>query len=412
MKSAPRIAWLGPVPSDQGAGVAYAATLLIEALVAQGAEVDCFLPVAENHAPDRLAGLDGLRIFCIPPSFRYGAWYSPNDITKFVSGTVFNAKAQVELAQLVARQHESRRYDALYQFSHLETAALRPVRRRLPPVVLHPEVHAAGELRWLIRERRLARAAGQLGRLGVATAAMTTRAAIQGAGVRSARTVVAPSRRFAQLLAQDYRIRPERLRVVPNPIDVGRFAMPETTDRDRGTVTLLYVSRLAVRKGVDQVVGLTNRLSDLSGRVRIRVIGDRSLFSDYRPLLARMDPVIGTYLGAAAAADVHALYRTGDALIQPSTYEPFALTVGEALASGLPVVATDEVGATEGVDRLACRVSAAGDLDGLEREVRALVTELQDGARRAQLSRVARAEAERLFSPETVGPQLLDAIVG
>ena len=60
---------------------------------------------------------------------------------------------------------------------------------------------------------------------------------------------------------------------------------------------LLFVSRLAVRKGLDLVVGLSHRLSDLTGRVRIEIIGDKSLWSDYRALLSDLNPGVGVYRG-------------------------------------------------------------------------------------------------------------------
>ena len=89
----------------------------------------------------------------------------------------------------------------------------------------------------------------------------------------------------------------------------------------------------------------------------------------------------------------------------PSRYEPFALTVAEALASGLPVVVSDQVGAREGVDGRVCRVFADGDLDSFESSVRGLLDDLKSGERDG-LSRIARGEAERLFASDAVAQQL------
>src|SRR5579872_6214202 len=90
--------------------------------------------------------------------------------------------------------------------------------------------------------------------------------------------------------------------------------------------------------------------------------------------------------------------RTADMLIQPSKYEPFGLTVGEALASGVPVVATSEVGAAEGVSSECARIVPVEDATALESAVRMLVGEIQNGAR-PRLAALARGEAERLFRP-------------
>jgi glycosyltransferase involved in cell wall biosynthesis len=216
--------------------------------------------------------------------------------------------------------------------------------------------------------------------------------------------VVAPSRRFAEHLERDYGVPPERLKVVANPIDLERFVPGAQHTGDSGPLTILFVSRIAVRKGVEVVVALSHRLADLADQVHIEVVGEQSLWSDYRPLLEDLNPRVANYFGGAGP-ELPELYRSAALLMQPAHYEPFALTVGEALASGRPVVASDEVGASEGVDSRCCRVFPAGDLDALEMEVRGLVNELRNGAG-AELGRIARSEAERLFDPSTVAARL------
>ena len=57
------------------------------------------------------------------------------------------------------------------------------------------------------------------------------------------------------------------------------------------------------------------------------------------------------------------LFRAADALLVPSHYEPGSLGVGEALASGVPVVVSDAVGPAEVLDPRTCRVFPTGDPD-------------------------------------------------
>jgi glycosyltransferase involved in cell wall biosynthesis len=164
---------------------------------------------------------------------------------------------------------------------------------------------------------------------------------------------------------------------------------------------------MALRKGVELIVGLSHRLNDLAGHVRLRLVGDRAMFSDYRPLLRDLNPAVATYEGASSQADLANLYRRVDTLIQPSHYEPFALTVGGALASGLPVIASDQVGAAERVDRHPCRVFPHESLGALDAATRTLLKEIQAGGADA-LRAKARAEAQRLFAPWVVTSQLRD----
>jgi glycosyltransferase involved in cell wall biosynthesis len=259
------------------------------------------------------------------------------------------------------------------------------------------------------RESKLARRSEPLFRRAVAQATLTFRATVQRRDLPSADRVLGVSRRFAEHLGADYRIPAERLGVVVNPIDLDRFKPRNGSTPDgraNAPLDLLFVSRISVRKGVDLVVGLSHRLADLAGQVRIVVVGGPTMWSDYRSLLDDLNPAVAVYEGQLDPQELAVRYRTAAAVLQPSQYEPFALTVGEALASGTPVIASDEVGAAEDVDRRVCAVFPRGDLDGFEQAVRGVIADTRNGDR-AQRSALARAEAERLFSPPAVARTLL-----
>ena len=404
-----RVAWQGPLGAEEG-GVAYAGLQLVQGLRDIGVEVDCYMTADVADVPAALRRTDGVRLLCRPTRWEWDRWYSRTPLSAFVTGQAARGLAQRVLSQLVADEHARRPYDVLYQFSQIELFGVRSLKRALPPIVVHPEVHAAGELAWHRREAKLAaRCETRQRRLG-ARALLAGRAARQRRDIQLARRVIAPSHVFAGHLASDYEIPLERISVVPNPIDLDRFAPAFMSSNGRQRpVTLLFVSRLAVRKGVDLVVRLSHRLADLAGEVRIEVVGDRSLWSDYRALVADLHPAVGFYKGPLDAAGVVEAYAGADLVIQPSQYEPFALTVGEALASGIPVVASSEVGATEGVDRGCCTVFPAGDLDSFEAAVRGLVHRIRRGEG-SGLSRLARAEARRLFSVERIAQQIVESL--
>jgi glycogen(starch) synthase len=93
-------------------------------------------------------------------------------------------------------------------------------------------------------------------------------------------------------------------------------------------------------------------------------------------------------------------------VVCPSHFEPFSLVAAEALAAGIPVVASDQIGAAEGIDRRVCRVFAAGDLDALEAEVRRLLEQLAADGAAQQLAEQARGEARRQFGRREIGAEL------
>jgi glycosyltransferase involved in cell wall biosynthesis len=139
------------------------------------------------------------------------------------------------------------------------------------------------------------------------------------------------------------------------------------------------------------------------------LVGDATLWSDYRPLLAGLNPRIARYLGYMSRRELRAFFGETDLLLQPAQYEPFGLTVGEALALGVPVIASDTVGAAEDVSPECCTIVRAGDVSALEEGVRSMLGRLEQGEGPA-MSRYARAEAERLFAPDAVARSVLEMV--
>ena len=401
-----RIAWLGPEPS-LGGGVTYAATQILWGLAAQAVEVDAYLATVTSPYGSCFDDCAGLRVFADRAHWEWNRWYSRQPLAATATSLLARVQAQKRLLLKLSIEHARNPYDLIYQFSQFEIPWLRSRSGSLPPVVVHPEVHMAGELRWHHKERELALRCGGAVRTEATTALLAARTLVQRRGARRPAAIIAPSRVFARHLQRDYRIDPDRLHVVPNPIDLRRFTPTNQSAARHDPLELLFVSRLSVRKGVEMIVALSHRLARGDSRFRLRVIGAQSMFSDYTPLLADLHPTVGLYEGPQDAVTVAGLQRAADVVLQPSHYEPFALTVGEALASGSPVVASDEVGAAEDVDRRCCRQFPAGDLDSFEADVRQMADEMR-GNRRAEIRRLARGEAERLFAPERVCGELVN----
>jgi glycosyltransferase involved in cell wall biosynthesis len=402
-----RIAWMGPGPDIERGGVPSLAAHTLLGLAESGAEIEAFVDSPRTEFLAALAERPNVRISGLTSRWRYDRWYSSTKSSALLTGTAARVHLGARIAERLAERHAARPFDVAYRLSQIELLALRKHRRRLPPIVLHPEVHAHGELRHHWRERALALSGESLPFYALNHAYLGYRAMIQRRDLRDVTRIVAPSARFADLVAADYDYPRERIRVLPNVIDIERFhpaAVPSP-----GPVRLLYVSRLAVRKGFEQVVELSHRVRDLAGRAQIDVYGDASSFSNYTSLVAHLDPAVAHYHGQLAAGELPDVYRAAHGLLQPSMYEPYALTVGEALASGLPVIVSDEVGAREGVDARVCRVHAAGDVAGLEREVRRLVDEVERGWD-PELRRLARAHAEANLTRDRFARELVELL--
>jgi glycosyltransferase involved in cell wall biosynthesis len=385
------------------------AALILERLADAGHEIDCFTTASDEQLPTSLLSHRNVRVLMRRPAWKWDRWYSRSDVSlvTFASLLLARAGAQRLLARSLAEHHRTKPYDVVYQFSQIELHGLRHRIADLPPVVLHPEVHAAGELRWLRHETALSRSCEPRWRHAAAVCLMRVRAAVQRRDLPLSELVIAPSARFAEQLVADCGVAADRVRVIPNPIDLDRFT-PAADGPSERPLALLFVSRIAVRKGVEVVVELTRRLADLSGEVRFAIVGYSSLWSDYRGLLDGLDPSMAEFVGQLEPEEVADLMRGATLLIAPSRYEPFGLTVGEALASGLPVVASDEVGAAEAIGGPSCELYPAGDVDAAEEAVRRMLARLRKNG--PDTRRAARNAASTRFEPARVADAVADAL--
>ena len=402
MSAALRIAWTGPV-GDAG-GVPGMGTVLLAGLLDLGHEVELYFSGVESDVPATLRGRAGLAVICHDTGWRWDRWYSRHPPVAFLSASPARMWAHSRLSVKLWREHRRRPYDCIFQLSQPELLLLGWLRSSLPPTVVHPCSHAAGELRWHRRESRYARALEPLWLHALARTFLVIRSTLQRRSFLKPDLVVGPSERFLELVAEDYGLPRHRLRLLRHPVELGAAAPDQPGRSPDRRLELVYVSRISSRKGVELVIGLSHRLSDLAGQVHITIVGGHTQWSDYRGALDGLDDRVATYAGSRPFDEVAALYRGADALLVPSRYEPGSLVVGEALAAGLPVVASDEVGPSEVVSPTCMRTFPSGDLDAFEREVRRLLPELR--TQLEGLARCAREEAERCFAPHLIAQQL------
>jgi len=220
-------------------------------------------------------------------------------------------------------------------------AALRRLRREgFAPDVLHAHEPGAGlavllGARWLARrgqrppvivsEHSSALALGQVGGVGLRVARLAL-------GRADLVCPVSDALRRA-LAAQDLG---RRFAVVPNPVDTDLFVLGAPPAG--GAPRIVAVANLVPVKGMAELVEAAGRLRP---PFRLDIAGD----GPERPRLAARIAELGlqervTLHGALPAERVAGLLRDASFAVVPSRYETFSVAVSEALACGLPVVAT------------------------------------------------------------------------
>jgi glycosyltransferase involved in cell wall biosynthesis len=399
-----RIAWTGPVGNV--GGVPGMGMLILRELLRQGVQVDLYL-ATDSTVPPPVEPMPGLRIVMRRSRWQWGRWYSRTKPVALFSSLAVRATSTVILSLRLLREHRRAPYDAVYQLSQTELFLLGRAGRFAPPIVVHPCTHAAGELRWHRAEQAYALRSEPRSVHVAMRALMTLRSRLQPRELARADLVLGLSERFNALVHEDYGVPRERLRVVRTPVDLDRFS-PNGSAPATAPLTLLFISRISARKGVEQVVALSHRLADLSGSVRLLVIGGATMWSDYRAHLAGLHPEVAEYVGHVPSEELPALLRSATMLLVPSWYEPGSIATGEALACGLPVVLSEEVGNAEVVSGPHVRTHRAGDLDGFEAAVRSLLEAMERDE--AGLRASARANAEAAFAGDGVVAQLVEQI--
>ena len=155
-----------------------------------------------------------------------------------------------------------------------------------------------------------------------------------------------------------------KITVNPYGVDWSRFAGTPRPPAAGRPLRFLFVGSLLGRKGVPYLLEAWRRLGPVSAELWLAGSGHvgKSLERELPGL---------RLLGRVPHAEVPALFAAADVFVLPSLLEGFSLTVLEALASGLPVIATPNTGATQALrDPVLGRLVAAGSVDELEAALR------------------------------------------
>lgn len=166
--------------------------------------------------------------------------------------------------------------------------------------------------------------------------------------LRRATRIIAVSRHEADHLAS-LGVDPGRIAVIPNGVHLPEFVGMAERRTTHERLTGLFVGRLdPTQKGL---VPLVRSLALLPPSLdfRVRLVGeDWGGLGVVRDLAARLGVVDRVeVVGAVSRSVLLEEYERADLLLLPSTFEPFGIVLLEAMAAGLPVVASNVGGVPE-----------------------------------------------------------------
>lgn len=170
-----------------------------------------------------------------------------------------------------------------------------------------------------------------------------------GRVLRAAAGVITLTPDQAAFVQNVYHVPAERVFVVPNGVGPEYFRPAPTHATTPRELKLLFVGRLNIQKNVAR---LLDAMSIVHEPVHLTIVGDGELRA---PLLAqarRLGLTTGQHPrvrfdGTLHKEDLIAAYHRADAFVLPSDHEGMPLVALEAMASALPVLATDVFGSAE-----------------------------------------------------------------
>lgn len=211
---------------------------------------------------------------------------------------------------------------------------------------------------------------------------------------RSWSVPVALSPQVQQTILPFYGLKAEQVPVIYNGVDLSRFS-PKTDYALGAPVELLHVGRLNPQKNHGRLLRAFSLLHAEYPQCHLTLVGDGELRQEVESLVKDLG-LEQAVTFAGAQADVRPYLEKADIFVLPSDYEGIPMTIIEAMATGLPIVAT----AVGGVPDM-LRQEESGLLVPPEEMAvaQACARLVQSRTLRERLGRNARADTQR-FSAE------------
>jgi glycosyltransferase involved in cell wall biosynthesis len=226
---------------------------------------------------------------------------------------------------------------------------------------------------------------------------------------RHADGVLTTSKYCRNAIAKHYGVPLSRMRVVPEGVDLSRWRrIAQERARLDAEPTILCVARQYPRKHIGDLLRALPAVRRVVPNVRAIIVGDGP---DHGSLV-RLSYQLGlqrvvTFTGALSDEGLDEAYRRAHVFCLPSVQEGFGIVFVEAMACGLPIVATNSAAVPEVVPNgRAGLLTPPGDVEGL---ADALSSLLKDSATRAEFGRAGQLHAEQFDWDRVAGVFLTEA---
>lgn len=228
-----------------------------------------------------------------------------------------------------------------------------------------------------------------------------------------ARTLIAVSQQTRQL-AIDEGVSADRITVIPNgvtPLDtlsVNRMECREELGLGEGDIFLLSVGRLTYQKGHEYLVQAMPQVIKRFPQAKAGICGEGPLRSQLQSQIMELGLSDHVKL-LGSRVDVSPIFASADIFVLPSRWEGLSRALMEAMAAGIPVIASRVDGIrdliTDGVHGL---LVSSEDPKSLEASILQL---LEDPQMMKKMGAAAREHVLRVHSTDAMGQKHYDLIL-
>jgi len=161
---------------------------------------------------------------------------------------------------------------------------------------------------------------------------------IAGFVLRRASRVRVVSERIGESVAKKYALRAP-VSVLPVFVDIAKFSHIPRLKHPRFKISLLVLSRLEPEKNIPLAIRALREARASGHDAGLTIAGDGT----QRSILASLARSLGLerFVEFVGRQDAAVALQTADILLFPSRYDGYGMAVVEALAAGVPVLATD-----------------------------------------------------------------------
>lgn len=245
-------------------------------------------------------------------------------------------------------------------------------------------------------------AAGRSARLVLTRHVLFPLSKIHRLTLRRISRVIAVSEAVADSLRAQDIFPADKIITIHNGVDVERFEQGRqaASERDRKRLRIGMVGHLAPIKGQEEFIRAAAIIYRARNDVDFVIAGeDKSRDGENRTNIEKLirDLDLNYRVQLTGWTDeVASLLATLDLFVSPARSEPFGLSIVEAMAAGVPVIATASEGAREIIDADdSGRLVPIGDVEALAKAINEL---LNDTNERVRLARNARAVVHSKFT--------------